>query len=63
MENLSRPGPIDFWIIETVPVNQQGMTVRPVMNGGMYQNNQPELNPVNYIRVENINDSIRKSKP
>ena len=56
------PGPIDYWLIETVPVNEQGMTVRPGVNGGMYKKDQPELKPVNYILVEDIDEYIQKIK-
>ena len=56
------PGPIDYWMIETVPVDEQGMTVRPGVNGGMYQKDQPELKPVNYILVEDVDESIQKIK-
>ena len=56
------PGPIEYWMIETVPVDQQGMTVRPGVNGGMYRKDQPELKPVNYILVENVDESIQKIK-
>ncbi len=57
------PGHIDYWMIETVPVDQQGMTVRPGVNGRMYQKDQPARKPVNYILVEDIDDSIQKIKP
>ena len=56
------PGPIDYWMIETVPVDEQGMTVRPGVNGGMYKKDQPELKPVNYILVDDIDESIQKIK-
>ena len=56
------PEPIDYWLIETVPVNEQGMTVRPGVNGGMYKKEHPELKPVNYILVEDIDEYIQKIK-
>ena len=56
------PGPIDYWMIETVPVNEQGMLLRPGVNGGMYKKEQPEIKPVNYILVENIDESIQNIK-
>jgi len=43
-------------------VEEKGMPVRPGVNGGMYKNDQPDLKPVNYILVEDINESIRKIK-
>jgi predicted enzyme related to lactoylglutathione lyase len=56
------PGPIDYWLIETVPVDEQGMTVRPGVNGGMYKKDQPELKPVNYILIEDIDEYTQKIK-
>jgi predicted enzyme related to lactoylglutathione lyase len=56
------PGPIDYWLIETVPVDEQGMTVRPGVNGGMYKNEHPEFKPVNYILIEDIDEYIPKIK-
>ena len=56
------PGPIDYWMIETVPVDEQGMTIRPGVNGGMYKKEQSELKPVNYILIEDIDEHILKIK-
>ncbi|PVX26790.1 MAG: glyoxalase [Candidatus Bathyarchaeum sp.] len=56
------PGPIDYWMIETVPVDANGMAVRPGVNGGMYKKDSPELKPVNYILIEDIDEYIQKIK-
>jgi len=56
------PGPIDYWMIETVPVDDQGMKLRQGVNGGMYKKDNPELKPVNYILVENIDKAIQNIK-
>ena len=56
------PGPVEYWMIETVPVDEKGNPVRPGVNGGMYKKDQPELKPVNYILVEDIDESIQKIK-
>ena len=56
------PGPVEYWMIETVPVDENGTPVRPGVNGGMYKKDQPELKPVNYILVEDIDESIQKIK-
>lgn len=55
-------GPIPYWLIKTVPVNEKMMPVRPGVNGGMYKKDRPELKPVNYISVESIDDYIRKTE-
>jgi len=49
-------------MIETVPVDEEGNPVRPGVNGGMYRKDQPELKPVNYILVDDIDESIQKIK-
>ena len=53
-------GPIEYWIIQTVPVDSKGMLLRPGVNGGMYKRQAPESKPINYISVENINDFLDK---
>lgn len=54
------PGPVDYYIIYTVPVDEQGMALRPGVNGGMFQKDEPQLKPVNYIAVEDIDKYTKK---
>lgn len=56
------PGPVDYWMIETVPVDEKMTSVRPGVNGGMYRKERPESKPANYISVEDIDAYIRKVK-
>lgn len=57
------PGPIDYWLIETVPVDEKTMTpLRPGVNGGMYKKEEAKLKLVNYFSVESIDDFIKKIK-
>ena len=53
---------MDYWIIQTVPTDDKGMLQRPGVNGGMFPKSpeQKNLLPVNYITVENIDESIKK---
>ena len=53
-------GPIEYWVIQTVPVDKDGMLVRPGVNGGMYKKQVPESKPVNYFSVESISDFLEK---
>jgi predicted enzyme related to lactoylglutathione lyase len=53
-------GPIEYWVIQTVPVDPNGMPLRPGVNGGMYKKQQPENKPINYFAVESINDFLAK---
>ena len=53
---------MDYWVIQTVPTDNKGMLQRPGVNGGMFpkQPDQKELNPVNYIIIENMDQYIEK---
>ena len=54
------PGPMDYWGIATVPVDDKGMPVRPGVNGGMMKKQNPEHKPVNYIAVESVDEYVKK---
>jgi predicted enzyme related to lactoylglutathione lyase len=56
------PGPIEYWLIGTVPVDEKMSPTRPGVNGGMYKKEQAKLKPVNYFSVESIDDFIKKIK-
>ncbi len=53
-------GPIEYWVIQTVPVDPKGMLLRPGVNGGMYKRQVPESKPINYFSVESISDFLEK---
>jgi predicted enzyme related to lactoylglutathione lyase len=54
------PGPVDYWLIQTVPTDEKGMLLRTGINGGMYKKPQPDIKPINYIAVESITDFLAK---
>ena len=54
------PGPVDYWMINTVPVDEKGMPLRPGVNGGMMKKQSPEHKPVNYIAVESVDKYAKK---
>jgi len=56
------PGPMEYWMIHTVPVDKEGMPIRPGVNGGMMKRQQPEHKPVNYIAVESVDEYTKKIK-
>jgi len=56
------PGPIDYWMIETVPVDEKMKSIKPGVNGGMYKKVSPANRQVNYISVESIDGYIKKIK-
>jgi len=53
---------MDYWLVETVPVNKQGQPARQGVNGGMYQREKgdEERTPVNYINVESVDEYMKK---
>jgi predicted enzyme related to lactoylglutathione lyase len=56
------PGPVEYYGIETVPVNEKGMPKRLGVNGGMMKRQNPEHKPVNYIAVESVDECVKKIK-
>jgi len=57
---IQYPGPIDYWVIQTVPVDANGTPLRLGVNGGMFRKQQPEIKLINYFAVESINDYLTK---
>ena len=56
------PGPMEYYNIETVPVDEHGNPVRPGVNGGMMKREAPDQRPVNYIAVESVDEYSEKIK-
>jgi uncharacterized protein len=54
------PGDMEYWGIETVPVDKQGMPMRPGVNGGMMKKQMPEQKPINYVSVESVDEYSKK---
>ena len=54
------PGGMEYWGIQTVPVDEKGMPMRPGVNGGMMKRQMPEQKPVNYISVESVDEYSKK---
>jgi len=53
-------GPMDYWMILTVPIDEKGMPIRPGVNGGMMKRQNPDHKLVNYIAVESVDDYSKK---
>ena len=54
------PGPVEYWGIQTVPVDEKGAPMRPGVNGGMMKKQNPEHKPVNYVLVEAVDEYVKK---
>lgn len=51
---------MDYWLVETVPVDKQGQPVRPGVNGGIYQRENEQMTSLNYINIESVDDYMKK---
>ncbi len=54
------PGPMDYWNIETVPVDERGMLVRPGVNGGLMKRETPDQKLLMYIGVESVDEYSKR---
>jgi len=54
------PGPMEYLMVLTVPIDDKGMPVRPGVNGGMMKKQNPEHKPVNYVAVESVDEYVKK---
>jgi predicted enzyme related to lactoylglutathione lyase len=54
------PGSMEYWGIETVPVDEKGMPLRHGVNGGMIKRQNLQHKPVNYIAVESVDEYTLK---
>src|SRR6476619_8252680 len=52
----------EYWMVRTVPTDEQGMPSRPGVNGGLMRRMYPEQAPVNYILVESVDDYVRRAE-
>lgn len=55
------PNGIEYYMVETVPTDDQGMPTRQGVNGGMMPRMYPNQQPVNYVAVENVDDAVAKA--
>jgi predicted enzyme related to lactoylglutathione lyase len=53
------PG-MEYYSIETVPVDEKGNTERPGVNGGLYKREQPQQQALNYVYVESVEEYSKK---
>lgn len=53
-------GPMDYWLIQTVPVDEQGRPKFPGINGGMMKKQNPEHKFTYYVLVESVDEYCKK---
>jgi predicted enzyme related to lactoylglutathione lyase len=55
-------GPMEYWMVQTVPTDEKGMPARPGVNGGLMRRMMPGQAPVNYISVPSVDEFSRKAE-
>lgn len=53
-------GPVDYWLIETVPVDEQGRLKASGVNGAMMKKENPEHRFTYYVLVESVDEYSKK---
>jgi predicted enzyme related to lactoylglutathione lyase len=53
---------MDYWMVHTVPVDDQGMPLEQGVNGGMMMRAAPEATTVNYIGVESVDEYLSRAE-
>jgi predicted enzyme related to lactoylglutathione lyase len=53
---------MDYYVLQTVPTDDQGMVKEPGVNGGLMKRMAPDQRPINYIGVESVADYVTKAK-
>src|SRR5688572_28870849 len=53
---------MEYWLVNTVPTNDEGMPRRPGVNGGLMRRMFPGQAPVNYISVDNVDQFVKKAE-
>jgi predicted enzyme related to lactoylglutathione lyase len=52
-----------YWMIQTVPTNEQGMPTEPGgINGGLTPKMSPDHRPLNYVNVEDVSAYVAKTR-
>jgi uncharacterized protein len=56
-------GGMAYYMVSTVPSNDQGMPSEPgAINGGIFKRQAPDQKPLNYVTVESVDDYVKKAK-
>jgi predicted enzyme related to lactoylglutathione lyase len=56
------PNGIEYWMVQTVPTDENGMPTRQGVNGGLMRRMYPSQQPVNYISVESVDQAVAKAE-
>ena len=62
IDKWENPNGIEYWLVKTVPTDEQGMPQRPGVNGGLMPRMYPSQQPINYISVESVDKAVSKAE-
>ena len=51
---------MEYYMVETVPMDEKGNLLRPGVNGGLYKRDSPQQQALNYINVESVEEYSKK---
>jgi len=58
------PGPTEYYLLQTVPVDEKMMPIRPGVNGGLFLKKDATIpgqaKPTNYVWVESVDEYSKK---
>ena len=57
---IEKMGDVDYWSIQTVDVDAEGGEKNAGVNGGLMKKQNPEHKVTNYIRVESVDEYVKK---
>jgi len=52
----------DYWLVNTVPTDEQGRPTEPGINGGMMKRAVPDHVTINYISVVSVDETLQKAE-
>jgi uncharacterized protein len=57
-----RPENFEYWMVRTVPTDDQGQPTVPGVNGGIMKRMFPAQAPVNYVAVEKVDEFVQRAE-
>jgi predicted enzyme related to lactoylglutathione lyase len=55
------PGGMEYWSVQTVPIDASHQPVRPGVNGGLLRRQNPGQVALNYISVASVDELVRRA--
>ena len=53
---------MNYWLIETVPTDEQGRPTEPGVNGGMMRRMAPQQQITNYVGVPSVDECVKMAQ-